>query len=74
MPIGPPDAKKLAFYFSLAQIGLEMVAPIAVGVVLDHQLGWKPWGTVVGALFGLVAGLGHLIVMLNQQPRDRDEP
>lgn len=73
MPTGPPDPKKLAFYFSLAQIGLEMVVPLVIGLFLDHQLGWMPWGTVVGAVFGLVAGMAHLVSMLNQKNQDRDE-
>jgi len=73
MPPGPPDPKKLAFYWSLGQIGLEMVAPLVLGLFLDHQLGWMPWGTVAGAVFGLVAGLAHLIALSNPRHQDKDQ-
>jgi F0F1-type ATP synthase assembly protein I len=62
----PPDRGEVSFYFALAQVGMEMVAPIGIGVGLDHYLGWRPWGTIGGAVFGFVGGLTHLIVMVNQ--------
>lgn len=68
--MGLPDRDKLAFYWSLGQIGLEMVAPLVLGLFLDHELGWMPWGTVVGAVLGFVCGLSHLVVLLN--PKDKD--
>lgn len=77
-PGGNPSEQ--SFYYALAQTGLEMVAPIGVGLLLDHYLGWSPWGVIGGAVFGFVGGLGHMISMLNRrnkQPPDesnRDEP
>ena len=38
-----PDRKEMGRYVALGQIGLEMVAPIVVGLVMDHYLGWTPW-------------------------------
>jgi hypothetical protein len=61
-----PTPRDLGRYFALAQVGLEMVAPIVLGLYLDSQLGWAPWGVVGGAVFGLVGGLWHLIVLLNR--------
>jgi F0F1-type ATP synthase assembly protein I len=64
---------------TLAQVGLEMVAPLVVGVVLDFQLGWKPWGIVVGAFLGLILGLVHIVAIVSKPkdsgslPRSRDE-
>jgi hypothetical protein len=77
---GMPDPKEIGHYFALAQVGMEMVAPIVIGVVLDYQLGWMPWATIAGAVFGLVGGLMHLVALLNRRnrpgppPRSRDEP
>ena len=58
-------------YFALAQIGLEMVAPIVLGVYLDKYFGWTPWATAVGAVLGLVGGLAHLVVAARRQ-EDRE--
>jgi F0F1-type ATP synthase assembly protein I len=64
VPITPPNPKELGYYVALAQVCLEMVAPLGLGIVLDHYLEWTPWGTVCGALFGFVGGMIHLIVMV----------
>ena len=44
-----------------------MVVPVGVGLALDHYLSWAPWGVVVGAVLGLVAGIGHLIALSSRQ-------
>jgi F0F1-type ATP synthase assembly protein I len=67
----PPGNKDLGFYFALSQVGFEMVAPLAVGVVLDHYFGWAPWGAVVGFGLGFVGGFAHLMVMVKQHEADR---
>jgi F0F1-type ATP synthase assembly protein I len=69
----PPDSREQGFYFALAQVGMEMVAPIGIGVALDHYLGWRPWGAIGGALFGFVGGLAHLIALVHQHDAGRDE-
>lgn len=72
---GPPDSRELGHYFSLAQVGLEMVFPLIVGVVLDSYFGWKPWATIAGIGFGFVGGLVHLIVLSNRRDAaDRSKP
>jgi F0F1-type ATP synthase assembly protein I len=60
---GANDPKNLGAYLALAQVGLEMVAPILLGLGLDYGLGWAPWGVIVGALLGLFGGIFHLITM-----------
>jgi F0F1-type ATP synthase assembly protein I len=76
----PPNPKELGFYVELAQVGLEMVAPVGIGLVLDFYLHWGPWGAVVGAILGLVAGLAHLVAIQNRHEQGRtsesrqDEP
>jgi hypothetical protein len=68
-----PDPKQLGIYFTLAYVGMEMVAPLVVGLILDAQLGWTPWGAVIGAALGLIGGLAHLIAILNR-PRNNGSP
>jgi F0F1-type ATP synthase assembly protein I len=66
MPDKLPDHRELGHYFTLAQVGLEMVVPIGVGVLLDYNFGWAPWGVVSGAVLGLVVGLTHLVALSNR--------
>jgi F0F1-type ATP synthase assembly protein I len=68
MAKGPPDLKLLAYYYSLAQVGVEMAAPIGLGAWLDYYFRWTPWLTVTGAVLGFVGGLVHLLALLNKQP------
>ena len=75
MQKSPLNPKELGFYITISQIGLEMVAPLVLGLVLDYNLGWAPWGAVVGAVLGFVTGLGHLISLLNHhQDSGPDQP
>jgi F0F1-type ATP synthase assembly protein I len=62
----PPDSREVGSYFALAQIGLEMVAPIALGVYLDSTFGWGPWSVVTGAVLGLVGGLMHMVYLVKR--------
>jgi ATP synthase protein I len=74
VPEPPTPDRDQGFYYALAQTGLEMVAPIAVGVVLDSKFGWSPWGASIGAVLGLAGGLTHMVLMLNRQEKDRRPP
>lgn len=72
MPPGVPNPREVARYYALAQVGLEMVAPIALGVWLDGRYGWSPWATVIGTVLGLVGGFAHLLLLLKRfDDRDR---
>jgi F0F1-type ATP synthase assembly protein I len=64
----------MGFYWALSQVGLEMVVPVGVGIALDRYFHWTPWGTVVGAVLGLVVGFVHLVVMLNRHEQDGAGP
>jgi F0F1-type ATP synthase assembly protein I len=66
MPEGQPDPKEMGYYFALAHVGLEMVAPMGVGLALDYFFHWTPWATVVGVVVGFVGGTIHLIALANR--------
>ena len=72
---GLPDPKELRFYFALAQVGMEMVAPMVVGMLLDGYFGWTPWATVAGFTLGFIGGFIHLVLMVQQHDTaERTEP
>ncbi|MEO0515073.1 MAG: AtpZ/AtpI family protein [Planctomycetota bacterium] len=56
---------------SMAGAGLEMAAGIGlfagIGYGIDRWLGSLPWGTVVGALLGMTAGMYLLIKAAQRQ-------
>lgn len=60
------DPRDVRRYMTLSQVGLEMVAPIGLGLAVDHFLGWSPWGVIVGAVLGFAVGLVHLIVVVSK--------
>lgn len=68
------DPKEAGYYFTIGQVGMEMAAPAGLGAVLDHYLGWSPWGVIVGAMVGLVGGMAHLLALLNQQQEKKSSP
>jgi F0F1-type ATP synthase assembly protein I len=72
VPANLPDPKDLGHYYSLAQVGLEMVVPVAAGLILESYVAVRPWGVVVGAVLGLTLGLVHLVTLLNR--RDKGKP
>lgn len=61
-----PNPRDMGRYFALAQVSLEMVVPIVLGLLLDGWLNCGPWGVVAGAVLGLVGGFAHLIHLLNR--------
>ena len=61
-----PDRNDMGRYVALSQVGLEMVAPIVAGLLIDHYLDWRPWALIAGAVLGLVGGLVHLVHLLNK--------
>jgi F0F1-type ATP synthase assembly protein I len=72
----PTHRREMGQYFVLAQTGLELVAPVGVGVLLDNYFGWSPWATATGAIVGLVGGLTHMIIVLRriESRRAADSP
>jgi F0F1-type ATP synthase assembly protein I len=70
----PPDSRELGFYVALAQVGLEMVAPIGIGLALDYYFGWLPWATVICTVVGFVSGMVHLVVMVQKHDAEQRRP
>lgn len=68
----PQDPRRLGLYMALAQVGTEMVVPTVVGLILDLNFGWTPWGLLVGVVLGLVGGFYHMIAILKRL-NQRDE-
>jgi len=66
------DSSNLGRYMALSQVGLEMVAPIVVGLLLDRWLEWGPWGLIGGAVLGLIAGLFRLVNLAAKQKESKD--
>jgi F0F1-type ATP synthase assembly protein I len=64
-----PDPREFGRLIAMAQVGLEMVGMIVIGLVVDHWAGTGPWGLILGAVIGLVGGLAHLIRLSKQPPR-----
>jgi hypothetical protein len=73
MPTNLPDPKEIGHYYALAQVGLEMVMPVVIGLLLEGYFEWRPWGVVVGAVLGLTAGLAHLVAILNRWEQKRSD-
>ena len=71
----PPRRSRLAYYGELSQVGLEMAAPIGVGALIDHWVGWAfPICSIAGAVLGLVGGVVHLVVLANREDQVEDDP
>jgi len=62
----PKESRELGRYLALGQVGLEMVAPIVVGLAADHYFGCGPWATVAGCVLGFVGGMIHLVLLVQQ--------
>ena len=72
MPFNGPDPRLLGWYYAMAQVGFEMVAPIALGWWLDSLFGTAPWILIAGVFLGLVGGFLHLVVLANRKPPEDD--
>jgi F0F1-type ATP synthase assembly protein I len=68
------DPRDVRRYMSLSQVGLEMVAPIGLGLGLDLWLGWLPWGVIVGAVLGFSVGMIHLYIVVSKDDSDSPKP
>lgn len=70
MPDEQPRRREANLYLAISQVGLEMVAPIGVGLALDFWLGTIPWITVGGVFLGFFGGIAHLLKLVNRLDRN----
>lgn len=61
------------WYVVLGTLGLEMVAPIGVGVYLDRTLNTTPWLSMSGVVVGFVGGMWHLVWTLRTINREESK-
>ena len=58
-------ARESSDWGKVLTIGFEVAVGVALGYAIGHWLdrkyGWGPWGTLVGAMLGLAAGMYLLI-------------
>ena len=72
----PDSQRDLGSLFALAQTGVEMAAPVGLGLLADNYFGSSPIGVAAGAVIGLAGGLTHMVLMLRraEQERSTDPP
>ncbi len=54
-------AKAWGWGYQAVSISLEMVVPALLGLWIDRLLGMLPVFLILGAVFGMVAGMMHLV-------------
>ena len=69
MAEAPRSSRSMAYVIALGQVGMEMVVPIALGVIADRWWGTTPWLMTVGVVAGLLGGLVHMIALLRRLDR-----
>ena len=70
-PDQPPPAPN-RWVVTYAQLTADLVGPVLLGLLLDWQFGWLPWGTVTGLILGLAISMYHLALLARRL--DRPEP
>lgn len=54
------EIKGFAIYVELASLGVEMFVPIAIGALLDSNTSTKPFGILLGIIFGVLGVSIHI--------------
>lgn len=71
----PPIVAGLETATLIISLATELAVPPLVGAWVDGRFGTTPWGTLVGALLGMVAfatGLGRFLRRLERRSRDTE--
>jgi F0F1-type ATP synthase assembly protein I len=65
MPELPEEPKSATDWSKLSGIGFELAAAVGgflfIGYLWDRHFGSRPWGTLIGAVLGLIGGMYNLI-------------
>jgi F0F1-type ATP synthase assembly protein I len=52
-----------------ASAGSSMIGLVVVGIALDIQYQWAPWGTLIGLVLGFFSCIGILIAAAQESKR-----
>jgi len=73
-----PDPGNIVRYGRLGAVAFEFSGTIGggalVGWLLDHYLGWAPWGMVTCSVLAVIGGFIRLIQILRQFDRSDRKP
>ena len=74
---GPKDGKQLKSFARVGALGIELALSTVIGLLLgrwlDGKFGTEPWLTLVGLMFGVIAGFRSLIETARKATRNTDE-
>ena len=56
----------IGLYYALATCGIEMVAPMIGGILVDKWLNTSPIFTVIAVIVGFVGGITHMVLISSQ--------
>ena len=74
---GPKDGKQLKSFARVGALGIELALSTVIGLLLgrwlDGKFGTEPWLTLVGLVFGVIAGFRSLIETARKATRNSDE-
>jgi len=74
---GPKDGKQLKSFARVGALGIELALSTVIGLLLgrwlDGKFGTEPWLTLVGLVFGVIAGFRSLIETARKASRNADE-
>ena len=59
-------ANNTGLYYALATCGMEMVAPMILGIILDNWLGTTPIFAAITVVVGFVGGITHMVLISNK--------
>ncbi|MFK7821373.1 MAG: AtpZ/AtpI family protein [Planctomycetaceae bacterium] len=73
-------AKSMYWGSRATSAAMQFVVPALIGLWVDGQYGFSPWGIVVGAVLGFAFGLRELVRLMHQmdkaaeRTKNRGEP
>lgn len=74
---GPGDGKQLKSFARVGALGIELALSTVIGLLLgrwlDGKFGTEPWLTLVGLVFGVIAGFRSLIETARKATRNSDD-
>ena len=63
----PPMADAMQWVSRVTTVSLEMALPPGLGYWADESWGTGPWLVILGAVFGFMLGMWHLLQMASEK-------